>query len=73
MKSYFCKVCGNRILHDRGIGSVSVKGGLLEGLDWSKAQHIWTKSAVVPIPEGVRTFEGQPPANQHKMPQDNGN
>lgn len=25
---------------------VSVKGGCLEGLDWGKAIHIWTKSAV---------------------------
>ncbi|KFA64850.1 hypothetical protein S40285_09045 [Stachybotrys chlorohalonatus IBT 40285] len=30
---------------------VSVKGGCIEGLDWSKAIHIWTKSAMVPIPE----------------------
>lgn len=31
---------------------VSVKGGCIEGLDWTKAIHIWTKSAMVPIPEG---------------------
>lgn len=31
---------------------VSVKGGCLEGLDWQRAIHIWTKSAMVPIPEG---------------------
>ncbi len=31
---------------------VSVKGGCLEGLDWKKAIHIWTKLAMVPIPEG---------------------
>ena len=31
---------------------MSVKGGCIEGLDWSKAIHIWTKSAMVPIPEG---------------------
>lgn len=34
---------------------VSVKGGCIEGLDWSKAIHIWTKSAMVPIPEGSET------------------
>jgi len=31
---------------------VSVKGGCIEGLDWTTAVHIWTKSAMVPIPEG---------------------
>ncbi|PNP55241.1 hypothetical protein THARTR1_04383 [Trichoderma harzianum] len=31
---------------------LSVKGGCIEGLDWTKAIHIWTKSAMVPIPEG---------------------
>ena len=34
---------------------VSVKGGCLEGLDWKRAIHIWTKSAMVPIPEGSET------------------
>lgn len=31
---------------------MSVKGGCISGLDWGKAIHIWTKSAMVPIPEG---------------------
>lgn len=35
---------------------VSVKGGCLEGLDWSKAIHIWTKSAMIPIPEGAESY-----------------
>ncbi len=34
---------------------VSVKGGCLDGLDWRKAIHIWTSSAMVPIPEGSET------------------
>ncbi|KAK7427488.1 hypothetical protein QQZ08_005929 [Neonectria magnoliae] len=34
---------------------VSVKGGCIEGLDWNRAIHIWTKSAMVPIPEGSET------------------
>ena len=45
-------------------GYVSVKGGVLEGLDGdvlTTATHIWTKSAVVPIPEGMERFEGEPP------------
>ena len=34
---------------------VSVKGGCIDGLDWKNAIHIWTKSAMVPIPEGSET------------------
>lgn len=59
---YFCKNCGVRLIHaKRGGDSVSVKGGLVKGLDWTKAVHIWTKRAVVPIPEGAKQFEGEPP------------
>jgi hypothetical protein len=36
---------------------VSVKGGCIDGLDWRKAIHIWTKSAMVPIPEGSESYE----------------
>lgn len=39
---------------------VSIKGGCIMGLDWQKAIHIWTKSAMVPIPEGCETHEGEP-------------
>ncbi|KAJ0293877.1 hypothetical protein CBS470a_001257 [Colletotrichum nupharicola] len=34
---------------------VSVKGGCIDGLDWKTAVHIWTKNAMVPIPEGAET------------------
>jgi hypothetical protein len=34
---------------------ISVKGGCLDGLDWKRAVHIWTKTAMVPIPEGSET------------------
>jgi hypothetical protein len=40
--------------------TVAVKGGLLEGLDWSNAMHIYCRSAVVPIPEGVKRWEAEP-------------
>lgn len=54
---YFCKNCGTRLLHTTpGKNVVSVKGGCLEGLDWKKAIHIWTKSAMVPIPEGSESY-----------------
>ena len=41
----------------KGKNFVSVKGGCIEGLDWSKAIHIWTKSAMVPIPENATSSE----------------
>ena len=39
---------------------VAVKGGLLEGLDWKSAKHIFTRSAVVPIPGGVEFWVAEP-------------
>ena len=49
----------------RGGKAVSVKGGVIEGLDWNREGkggiHIWTKRAVWPIPEGVERYEGEPP------------
>ncbi|RYP29992.1 hypothetical protein DL767_006475 [Monosporascus sp. MG133] len=44
---------------------VSVKGGCLEGLDWGKAVHIWTKSAMVPIPEGAETHPEEPMGSEY--------
>ncbi|KAI0204613.1 glutathione-dependent formaldehyde-activating [Astrocystis sublimbata] len=53
---YFCQRCGTRLFHTTpGKSVVSVKGGCIEGLDWGTAIHIWTKSAMVPIPEGSET------------------
>ncbi|KAH6634174.1 Mss4-like protein [Chaetomium sp. MPI-SDFR-AT-0129] len=53
---YFCKQCGTRLLHTiPNKNVVSVKGGCIEGLDWKSAIHLWTKSAMVPIPEGSET------------------
>ncbi|KPM43363.1 hypothetical protein AK830_g3161 [Neonectria ditissima] len=53
---YFCRNCGTRLIHTTPSKNVvSVKGGCIEGLDWNRAIHIWTKSAMVPIPEGSET------------------
>ena len=61
MTCYFCKTCGSRIWHERtGKKLVSIKGGLIQGLDFGKAVHIWTREAVVTIPEGVERCEGEP-------------
>lgn len=48
---------------------VSVKGGCLEALNkelLSKATHIWTKSAIVPIPEGFEAYEEEPSSDHNK-------
>jgi len=73
---YFCKACGARVVH-RNIGKdgierpvMSVKGGLVEGLDWSEAVHIFTASAVVAIPEGVKAYEKEPPEMIGKKAED---
>ncbi|RWA13912.1 hypothetical protein EKO27_g1173 [Xylaria grammica] len=43
-----------------GKNVVSVKGGCITGLDWDTAIHIWTKSAMVPIPEGSESHSEEP-------------
>lgn len=62
---YFCNKCGTRILHAQIIEGgnppvVAVKGGTLEGLDWTGAKHIYCRSAVVPIPDRVDRWEADP-------------
>lgn len=76
MECLFCKNCGARLLHRvREVvpppgeapgpsATLSVKGGCLEGLDREMmrgAVHIWTRHAVVDIPEGVERWEEEPP------------
>lgn len=66
---YFCKKCGVRVMnrtrdqegHERG--TLAIKGGLVEGMDWSDAFHIFTRSAVAPslIPKDAQQYEGLPP------------
>ncbi|SPO07654.1 uncharacterized protein DNG_10349 [Cephalotrichum gorgonifer] len=54
---YFCKNCGTRILHTTAARNVvSVKGGCIPGLDWTKAIHVWASAAMVPIPEGCERY-----------------
>jgi len=50
-------------MHASNRATVSVKGGCLVGLTKEMlegATHIWTKEAVVPIPEGAKSCEGEP-------------
>ena len=66
MECYFCKVCGNRVMHrardSRGSerGTVSIKAGWVEGLTWEGGVHIHTSTAVVPVPEGAESWEEGP-------------
>lgn len=58
MQCYFCNTCGSRIMHvtvkpGGDVGDyISVKGGVIHGLDMTGAKHIYTRSAVIPVPEG---------------------
>lgn len=75
MDCYFCPNCGVRVFHHGTDASgmrkstVSIKGGCIEGLDWSNGKHIYTRSAVVAIPPGALQWrespepEGEPPVN----------
>jgi hypothetical protein len=64
-RCYFCQSCGSRIMHvyvlEKGRPEVvTVKGGLIEGLDWTGWIHLFCRTAVVPIPEGAKRFEAEP-------------
>ncbi|OQN97607.1 hypothetical protein B0A48_16471 [Cryoendolithus antarcticus] len=64
---YFCERCGCRIMgidrypDGRIDETVCFKGGVIKGLKYEGAWHMWTKSAVVKIPEGAVQWEEQPP------------
>ena len=65
VKCAFCPDCGARLWHDSDPPSetLSIKGGSLdETPDLADAFHIWTarKLPGVVIPEGARTFPGEP-------------
>ncbi|KAK4221131.1 Mss4-like protein [Podospora fimiseda] len=66
MDCYFCLQCGVRIMHrirepdGKERETVSIKGGVVEGLNWKGAKHIYTGSAVVPIPEDVESYPESP-------------
>lgn len=66
LQCYFCNACGVRIAHitklpDGSFGnSISIKGGAVEGLNVTGAKHIWTRSAIVAVPDGSAR-ESPPP------------
>ncbi|KAK0611450.1 Mss4-like protein [Immersiella caudata] len=68
MDCYFCKSCGVRIMHrireadGEERDTLSVKGGVIQGLRWEGAKHIYTRSAVVEIPPNAERWEATPEA-----------
>jgi hypothetical protein len=72
---YFCKNCGSRLVHRTdGEETLSVKGGCLVGLtkdmmtEKGEVTHVWCKSAVVEIPDGVERWEEEPPDEPGSVP-----
>jgi hypothetical protein len=68
MDCYFCKECGVRVMHrireadGRERPTVSIRGGIIDGLDWSSGEHIYVENAVVPVPEtAVKHIRAPPP------------
>ncbi|KAI0814142.1 Mss4-like protein [Xylaria sp. FL0064] len=67
MECYFCTECGSRLFHrivekdGTPRPTVSIKGGCVEGLDWSSGSHIYVRSAVIKIPDGSEAYETVPP------------
>ncbi|KAB5513195.1 Mss4-like protein [Coniochaeta sp. 2T2.1] len=74
MDCYFCKECGVRIMHrireadGRERPTVSIRGGIVEGLDWSVGEHIYVEDAVVPLPESVVKHRRSPSPEKMALP-----
>jgi hypothetical protein len=72
---YFCTKCGSRLIHrpvlsnGEPASTLSVKTGCLDGMTKEmlrSAVHIWTKSAVIDIPESAEQHEEEPPGGSFK-------
>lgn len=72
---YFCTKCGSRLIHvsvgHDGVPerNLSVKSGCLDGMTKEMirgAVHIWTKEAVIDIPDGVEAYEEEPVGGSFK-------
>ncbi|KAK7990610.1 hypothetical protein PG990_014890 [Apiospora arundinis] len=67
MRCWFCRACGSRLFHrivapdGTPRGTVSIKGGCVEGLDWAGGKHIYMRSAVVDVPAGAERYDTLPP------------
>ncbi|KAK3487909.1 Mss4-like protein [Neurospora hispaniola] len=79
MHCYFCPKCGVRVFHAGVLPDgnmrpvVAIKGGVIEsGLDWKemKPKHIYTRSAVMELPEEWECYETTAPAQYGPAPGD---
>jgi hypothetical protein len=66
VECYFCPKCGVRLIH-RGIlkdgtpkDVISIKGGVVKGLDWKGGIHVFVRSALVEIPADAEKWEAEP-------------
>ncbi|KAK2616589.1 hypothetical protein QQS21_000412 [Conoideocrella luteorostrata] len=72
VECYFCKNCGVRLLHralekdGKPRPNLTVKAGVLTGFTLEGAKHIWTKSAVMPVPEGVESYLESPEGSDNE-------
>jgi hypothetical protein len=73
MDCYFCKGCGVRVMHrireadGRERPTVSVRGGIIEGLDWGIGEHIYVEDAVVPLPDTAIKHLRAPPSQKMSL------
>ncbi|KAK3726037.1 hypothetical protein LTR37_000185 [Vermiconidia calcicola] len=74
-EGYFCTKCGSRLMHQpldmngKPASTVSVKSGCLEGISkemMRSAVHIWTRSAIIDIPDEAEAYEEEPPGGSFK-------
>jgi hypothetical protein len=65
---YFCPKCGTRLLHVSRLPdgtpreTVAFRAGCVDGLDWTGVKHIYTRSAVMKIPEEWEQYDTVPGA-----------
>lgn len=70
MDCYFCSACGSRLFHrirdasGAPRGTVSIKGGCVEGLRWEGGMHIYVRSAVMDIPAHWEQYDTLPASMQ---------
>lgn len=74
-RGFFCTKCGARLMHQSvsrdgtPAASVSVKSGCLDGITkemMRSAKHIWTKSAIIDIPDNAEAYEEEPPGGSFR-------
>jgi hypothetical protein len=75
MDCYFCTNCGTRVFHrirdsdGKGRPTIIIKGGIIEGLSFASAKHIYTGTAVMPIPPGVESWAEAPTKYTEDIPE----